>query len=135
MKQAIGTTQIINYIIIFIVITFCFLIATLGYMKAFKVNSKIANSIEKFEGYNDLAIKEIKKDLNTLGYKKGNANCNDDGDSIPGYNACVSLIGRSTEGKFIRYKITTFIEFGPIFGYTFKFPIKSQTEKIYVFQE
>ena len=61
MKQAIGATQIINYVIVFIVITFGFLIATLSYMKAFKVNSAISNSIEKFEGYNEFSKTEIAK--------------------------------------------------------------------------
>ena len=121
MKQAIGTTQIMNYVIIFIAITFCFLIATLGYMKAFKLNSRISGIIEKYEGYNDLAKRDIKRDLNTLGYKKGNAPCSDGG---------VSDIG-----NYFRYDITTYIEFGPILGVQFKIPIKSQTEKIYYFSD
>lgn len=134
MKQAIGTTQILNFILIFIAITFCFLIATLGYMKAFKVNSKIAGSIEKFEGYNDLAKNEIANNLNTLGYKKGNArDCNKNAVSDIGYNICIEQVGKPTRGKYFRYKITTYIEFGPILGITARIPIKSQTEKIYVF--
>lgn len=133
MKQAIGTTQILNYILIFIAITFCFLIATLGYMKAFKVNSKIAGSIEKFEGYNDYAKREISDILNTIGYKKGKATCGKDGKSDIGYDICVEQVGKATRGNYMRYKITTYIEFGPILGITARIPIKSQTEKIYVF--
>lgn len=135
MKQAIGATQIINYVIIFIVITFGFLIATLSYMKAFKVNSAIANSIEKFEGYNSLSKAEITNKLRTIGYRTGDFSCGSDGQAIEGYHACVSQIGDVSAGKYIRYKITTFIEFGPILGQHFEIPIRSQTEKIYVFSE
>ena len=131
MKQAIGATQIINYVIVFIVITFGFLIATLSYMKAFKVNSVISKSIEKFEGYNDYSKDEITKNLSTIGYRTGEFSCGKDGDSISGFHACVSKIGQ--KGNYIRYKITTFIEFGPILGQHFEIPVRSQTEKIYVF--
>lgn len=134
MKQAIGATQIINYVIVFIVITFGFLIATLSYMKAFKVNSVISKSIEKFEGYNDYSKDEITKNLSTIGYRTGEFNCGkEDGESISNFHACVRQIGNASTGNYIRYKITTFIEFGPILGRHFEIPIKSQTEKIYVF--
>lgn len=131
MKQAIGATQIINYVIVFIVITFGFLIATLSYMKAFKVNSVISKSIEKFEGYNDYSKDEIKKNLSTIGYRTGEFSCGKDGSSISGFHACVSKL--DSKGNYIRYKITTFIEFGPILGQHFEIPVRSQTEKIYVF--
>lgn len=127
-------TQVLNFILIFIAITFCFLIATLSYMKAFKVNSKIANSIEKFEGYNEYAKYEIQRNLHTLGYKKGQANdCGVKGVSDIGYDICIRQVGNAKKGKYIRYKITTHIEFGPILGFHVRIPIKSQTEKIYVF--
>lgn len=133
MKQAIGATQIINYVIVFIVITFGFLIATLSYMKAFKVNSAISNSIEKFEGYNEFSETEITKKLSTIGYRTGDFSCGENSENIPGFHACVEQIGNANTGSYIRYKITTFIEFGPILGQHFEIPIKSQTEKIYVF--
>ena len=103
MKQAIGATQIINYVIIFIVITFGFLIATLSYMKAFKVNSVISKSIEKFEGYNDYSKDEITKNLSTIGYRTGEFSCGKDGNSISGFHACVSKL--DPKGNYIRYKI------------------------------
>ena len=52
MRQAIGSVPMYNIIIIFIVITFGFLSATLSYMKAFKVNGRIAKALENYEGYN-----------------------------------------------------------------------------------
>lgn len=135
MKQAIGQSQIINFVMIFIAITFAFLIATLGYMKAFKVNSRIASHLEKYEGYNSYSRNAIQRDLNSIGYQKGTANCGEDGESIPGYKACVQLVDSIKTGKYIRYRITTYIKFGPILGASFEIPIRSQSEKIYVFKE
>lgn len=134
MKQAIGMTQIMNYIMIFIAITFCFLIATLGYMKAFKVNSKIADAVEKFEGYNELSKEEIKRVLNILGYKKGNAtDCGAGYISDIGYNICIQEMPKT--GNYFKYKIKTFVEFGPILGFKFQIPITSESEKIYYFSD
>ncbi len=74
MRQSIGEVATLNIIIIFIVIVFGLLAGTISYYKAFKVNSKILDSIEKYEGYNDLAKKQIENDLNTIGYVKNNTN-------------------------------------------------------------
>ena len=64
MKEAIGHIPLYNFLIVFIVITFGFLSATLTYYKAFKVNSKIAYALEEFEGYNSESVKEnLKMDI------------------------------------------------------------------------
>ena len=68
MRESIGSTFLYNIIIIFIVIIFGILAATLSYYKAFKVNTKIITSIEKYEGYNSLAVTEIRNTLTTIGY-------------------------------------------------------------------
>ena len=68
MKEGIGSIFLYNIVIIFIVVVFAILAATLTYYKAFKVNTKIINSIEKFEGYNNLAIADIDNKLLTTGY-------------------------------------------------------------------
>ena len=41
MKEAIGSVPLYNFIIIFIVITFAFISATLMYYRAFKLNSSV----------------------------------------------------------------------------------------------
>ena len=140
MKQAIGQSQIINFVMIFIAITFAFLIATLGYMKAFKVNSRIASHLEKYEGYNNYAKNAIQRDLNSIGYQKGTANCGEDGEAFEGYKVCIKsiIVGnkeKPSAGEYVRYRITTYIKFGPILGASFEIPIRSQSEKIYVFKE
>jgi len=68
MRESIGTAFLYNIIIVFIVIVFAILAATLTYYKAYKVNTRIITSIEKFEGYNSLAVTEINNTLTTIGY-------------------------------------------------------------------
>ena len=77
MRQGIGATATFNIIIIFIVIVFGLLIGTINYYKAFKVNSRILDIIEKYEGYNTLAYDEIGNFLGTMGYISGNPGCSD----------------------------------------------------------
>ena len=69
MKQAIGSVPMYNIIIVFIVLTFGFLTATLSYMKAFKVNGRIAKALENYEGYNTLSDREIYNTLSAIGYR------------------------------------------------------------------
>ena len=76
MKKAIGGATIINIIIIFLVIIFALLAATFSYAKAYKVNTRIMNGIEIFEGYNTGAKSYINKLLGSLGYRKGKKKCN-----------------------------------------------------------
>jgi len=68
MREGIGSVFLYNMIIIFIIIVFGLLTATTSYYKAFKVNNRILASIEKFEGYNDLAQNEIEDFLSSIGY-------------------------------------------------------------------
>jgi len=77
MQQGIGETFTYNIIILFIIIVFGILAATMSYYKAFKVNNRILDSIEKFEGYNNAAREDIAKKLNTIGYtiNTSNAKC------------------------------------------------------------
>ncbi len=70
MKESIGSVALYNIIIIFIIITFAFLAGTISYSKSFRVNSRIVNALEKYEGYNDKASAEIDKLLVTIGYRQ-----------------------------------------------------------------
>lgn len=153
MRQGIGSIALYNIIIIFIVITFGFLSATLSYMKAFKVNSRIASVIEKYEGYNDLAAKEISLDLQTIGYRMGKMDCpprsrrlfstssiNSLNNSLNNHMYCVyEYPDKDRHGKedgYISYGIKTYIYVDiPIVGGQFKIPVYSETEPIFVFSE
>ena len=141
MKQSIGLTYTLNFIIIFIVITFAFLFGIMSYYKAFKVNSRISNAIENHEGYNSLSKSEIDNVLNTIGYKKGKESCStreykkNDYNSIStnDYAICIYEYPVQKSGYF-RYGIVTYIYLDiPIVGKTLKLPIYTETEKIYKF--
>lgn len=150
MRQSVGTVTILNIMIIFIVLTFGFLSATLSYTKAFKVNSKIAYSLEKFEGYNSLSDKEILQNLQTIGYKTavdGAFSCprryhysNGRGkwytpETSAGYKSHHYCIYKYDEKNgYFSYGIVTyiFIEI-PLVGGYFKIPVYSESEAIFNF--
>lgn len=148
MKQAIGSVPLYNIIIIFIVITFGFLTATLSYMKAFKVNSAIAKSLENYEGYNILSNQEITNSLNTIGYRISDVNsftCPvrngvNPVNAISGKNHvyCIYELNYYQNGnvktRYFNYGIVTYIFFDiPLIGETLKIPVYSETEKIFRF--
>ncbi len=139
MKQGIGFTATINIITIFIVVTFAFLAATLSYYKAYKVNNAISSSIEKYEGYNSLAKKEISTKLESLGYRKGKHECSNDEytKNDTDFDYCVELLDtRKEKNNYYKYKITTYLNIDIPLGDLFlKIPIKSTTENIYYFNE
>ena len=56
MRQSIGTTFMLNFIILFIFLVFAFLAGTLSYYKAYRINNSIVHEIERFEGYNTYEI-------------------------------------------------------------------------------
>lgn len=139
MRESIGSTYLYNIIIVFIVIVFAFLAGTLSYAKAFKVNTKIVDSIEKYEGYNNLAVGEIDSKLNTLGYRVGsNSNC----PTKDGQTAITSIstnhrycVYEFDEGKGYRsYGVITYISIDmPIIGGLLQLPIYSRTIRMYNF--
>ena len=142
MKEGIGFTATINIITIFIVVTFGFLSATLLYYKAYKVNNVISDTIEKYEGYNDLAQTEINQKLATMGYITG-SHCDkkqtDDKTGITthnksGYDYCVKY--QKGSGNYYNYKITTYLRIDiPGINFVLNIPVKSTTENIYYFSE
>ena len=74
MRESIGSIALYNIIIVFIVVTFAVLAGTMSYSKAFKVNNRIINAIEKYEGYNDLSKDLIDRELISIGYESQNPN-------------------------------------------------------------
>ena len=149
MREAIGSTFLYNIIILFLVVTFCFLAATLSYMKSFKMNGKIANVLEKYEGYNVLSYEEIETSLSNLGYRasvNGNLDCpkhthngieydpsygpNNNFNSK--YKYCVYEYPKK-DGYFTMGIITYIYMDIPIVGGTFALPIYAETERIFEF--
>ena len=75
MKESIGYTVSLNIVITFIVIVFAFLSAALIYFKSNKVSNVITDTIEKYEGYNDVSKIEIQTKLSSLGYNRKPVDC------------------------------------------------------------
>lgn len=161
MREGIGSVFLYNIIILFVIIVFGILSATISYYKAFKVNERILYSIDKFEGYNQLSRDEINEYLESIGYTTSNSNqreCaqeRDQGrlirDSNPHYLYCVYYYedDRSTTDNernkvtsdnrqqpiYYNYSVTSYIYVDlPIVG-QFKLPVYTKGERIYNFSD
>ena len=122
MRQSMGAIATFNIVIIFMVIVFGLLIGAVNYYKAFKVNSRILDIIEKYEGYNSLAVEEIDKFLGSMGYIRGNKGCDErsHGASLESqdnnFDYCVYYHGADGTSKdihgvstYYNYSVVTFI--------------------------
>lgn len=141
MKESIGSTASLNIVLTFLAIVFAFLAASLSYYKAYKVNNIVTNAIEKYEGYNDIAAKEINLKLISLGYQKYKVNCpqekNYDNKKYElitdksGEGICVYIHNNASTRSY-DYVITTYMTLKlPIVGNFIKFPINTTTNDIY----
>lgn len=147
MRDGIGSIFLYNIIIVFILLVFAFLAAIMSYNKAFKINSRIVGIIEKYEGYNALAVAEIDQDLTSIGYRRsgeGMTNCaerpggdlQDDNTSNDGtYAYCIYFFDPNVTGhNHYRYGVTSFISFDfPFVDVVFKLPIYAETDSMYNF--
>lgn len=68
MKESISYAFILNIMITFIFMCFAVIMGIFSYYRAFRANTAILNSLEKYEGYNCLSIAEIDKTLKQIGY-------------------------------------------------------------------
>lgn len=98
MREGVGGITLYNMIIIFIFIVFALLAATISYYKAFKVNSAILYSVDKFEGYNAASKEEITETLNSFGYMRRTA-----GDSCAKERNGMELIGEGSPHYYCVY--------------------------------
>ena len=139
MKQSIGGAFLYNIIIVFIVIVFAILGATLTYYKAFKVNTRIVDSIEKFEGYNFLAEAEINNTLTTIGYMdKNNHKCPSEKNGgllqpeSERFRYCVYYFRESE--RYYSYGVMTYITIDiPIVNMFLQIPIYTKSNRIFEF--
>lgn len=132
MRQSIGMSQQLNLIIIFILIVFALIAASLSYYKAFKINNVITDSIEKYEGYNDFAIPEITNNLSSLGYQQLSVACKSGNLSrVDGYCVYESDIVRKDDNVIsYSYKVTTYMYIDlPIIN-MLKIPVNTSTAQI-----
>ena len=136
MREGISYTVTLNFAIIFILIVFAFLSATLIYFKGNKAGNIIVNSIEKYEGYNDLSEAEINVSLQTIGYNKKSITCISS-------NSC-SFVKKSNsgycvyfcdEGDYYYYRVQTNMNIDfPLIEKILPIPIFSNTNRMYDFE-
>ena len=146
MKESMGYTVTLNIVITFIIIVFTFLSAALIYFKSNKVSNIITETIENYEGYNDLAKAEISKKLTSIGYNRKKINscgeidgCTKQYHGNDGY--CVYVCNEiQREGDYCEvyyyYKIRTNMVINiPIINDLVEFPIFSNTNRLYNFED
>lgn len=146
MKKSIGGAMLFNIVIIFLIVVFAILAGTLSYTKAYRMNSKIINALERYEGYNASSKQEIEYILGAMGYLQGPAKCPERkvngvlGTATAGdrYQYCVYLFDNDTttfdkNRQYYSYGVMTYMTFNlPIVG-TIKIPIFGKTNRIYRF--
>jgi len=136
----IGHAFLYNLIILFIVVVFAILAGTLSYYKAFKINNRIVNAIEKFEGYNEDAISEINYVLNTLGYSGESPKCPETFKGMTRvnythpYDYCIYISNLNpTQGSDYNYGVLTFMRLDLPIVNKLKVNVFTKTNNIYKF--
>ena len=144
MKESIGYTVTLNIVIMFIVIVFAFLSAVLIYYKSNKINNVIIDSIEKYEGFNNLAVNEINTKMSSLGYNinpinncsdtttDGNRECNivnEENSRTKGY--CVY---ECIDEDYYYYRVRSRMVINiPLVNELLNIPVFSNTNRLYDF--
>lgn len=157
MRESIGSVFLYNIIIIFVIIVFGLLSATISYYKAFKVNERLLYSLDKFEGYNQFSKEEMETFLTSIGYTynpDGQRECplEKDGGTLvrtkgTHYLYCVyyfsddrgsqeqDRLNGDREPIYYNYAITSYIYVDlPIAG-AFKLPVYTKGERIFNFSD
>lgn len=93
MKESISYSFLLNIIILFIFVCVAIIMGIFSYYKAFRANTIISETIEKYEGFNCVSKEEIARKLGGLGYntpfnvqcKSSDGNCETDSDTNGNY--------------------------------------------------
>ncbi len=151
MNESIGYTVTLNIMIVFIVIIFFFITGTFIYFKENKTNNIITDAIERHEGYNELAKKEIENKITSIGYNKNKITCDksvneksgsvcsldkDGNKGSEGY--CIYLCDTSDANgePYYYYKIKTNAQLNiPIIKDIVNVPIYTNTIRFYDFEK
>lgn len=149
MRTSLGGTAIMYIFIVFFILMAFLLTGTVIYYKGYKINSQIANSLEKFEGYNQYSATDMDRVFKNLGYRlKSNDKClNGETGSCLGENSKYNFsltCSRSNKNQgsnwvggnyYITYKIKTYIYIDLPLNINLKIPITSKTNPIYQFTD
>lgn len=149
MRESIGGTWLLGFVVLFIVLFSGYLAVSINYTKAFKVKNQIINLIEQYEGFRVTELNlasasdaELSASNNTedkiyqyikgIGYANttiSSSKCKDRGNYYTG-GYCIKRIGTTSNGAY--YKVTTFINIElPLIWTSFTIPITGETKRIY----
>ncbi len=153
MRESIGGTWLLGFVVLFIVLFSAFLAFSINYTKAFKVKNFIINTIEENDGFSSfkggnvttLTDDQLKSNLDTeskvynylkkTGYATttiDSSKCEEDRYWHEG-GYCVKKI-TTENGAY--YKVTSFINIEiPLIWQTFTIPIKGETKILYYINE
>lgn len=152
MREAIGGTWLLGFVVLFIVLFSAYLAVSINYTKAFKVKNQIINIIEENEGYttsvgnvasktNDQLKNSNKTEdkiyyyIKDIGYatnKIDEDRCPDDAILFEG-GYCVKRIC-TMHGAY--YKVTSFIKIElPLIWQSLTIPINGETKVLYYTQD
>ena len=126
MRQAIGSTWLMQLVIIFMLIFVAFLALSINYTKAFKTKNELVNMLEEREGIGSGedtgALMLINNYLNYNNYSK-RGRCEADEYGVSNLNnASLEAVDRA------RYQIRIFFNFSlPIIGDIFTFSVEGTT--------
>lgn len=146
MRQAIGSTWIMQLVIVFMLLFVAFLALTINYTKAYKIKNEVVSILEKYEGPNsgeNGSISIVNNYLRYHGYRSVGS-CSDDSfgatsldsstlvPAIAGnkYYYCVRRVGTSTQTfpDRVNYELELFFRFNlPLLGDIFTFRVTGET--------
>lgn len=150
MREAIGGTWLLGFVVIFVVLFSGYLAVSINYTKAFKIKNKIIDIIEANEGFtesnnsdlNALSDDELDKDpsveakifkqLKAIGYyTTEDVDCSvKDGEKEYDGGYCVKSVTTNSGSGY--YKVKTFIKFDlDIVNISIQIPISGETKVIY----
>lgn len=136
MRGSIGSVFFYNLIIIFILIVFAFIVGAMSYYKAFRVNTLIINSLEKFEGWNNYSQSEIVTNLKTIGYNmEARRGCpQKNGGMLIHSEEGFCLYEFDEDRNFRTYGVISYIQIElPVISQLLQIPVFSKTIRLYNF--
>lgn len=143
MRESISYSFLLNTIILFIFICFAVIMGIFSYYRAFRANTIIINSIEKYEGFNCLAQEEAARKLSTLSYStpfRANNRSDNIGELLTNSseynNLGYSVIYYDLNDRNYQYGVFTYMYMDlPIINQIMRIPLYSKTKVLYEFRE
>lgn len=128
MKEAFGTTIMLEVFLVLFVIYIAFMAVVINYATTFQNKNQIITILEKNQGYNSLSEDQIADYMTDKNIKNGCNFVNEITDEYHGYR-CEIKKNVVNAGEY--YEVVVFVQFSiPFLNRTANFPIKGETKTI-----